>query len=120
MKENIIKTKSKEFAIKIVELYKYLVEEKKEYVISKQLLRSGTSIGANVSESEYAVSTKDFINKLYIALKECNETIYWLELLNDTNYLDENYYNDIRNLCEEILKILLSSTKTLKKKIDED
>jgi four helix bundle protein len=81
MKENIIKNKSFDFALRIVKLYQYLVEEKKEYILSKQLLRSGTSIGAMVRESEYAESKADFIHKLYIALKEANESLYWLELL---------------------------------------
>lgn len=79
--ENTIRSKSKKLAVRIVNLYKYLTSEKREYVMSKQILRSGTSVGANIAESECAISRKDFISKIYIALKECVETIYWLELL---------------------------------------
>ena len=88
MKENLVFDKSKDFAIRIVNLYKYLCETKKEYVLSKQVLRSGTSIGANIAESECAISKKDFMSKLYIALKEATETLYWLELLYKTEYID--------------------------------
>lgn len=105
--------KSKRFAIRTVRLYKYLCDEKKEFVLSKQLLRSGTSIGANLSESECAISKKDFLAKLYIALKECMETLYWLELLHETDYLTSAEYTSLRNDCEEIRKMLSSSTKTL-------
>ncbi|MBQ8135518.1 MAG: four helix bundle protein [Clostridia bacterium] len=112
-KENIVKTLSKKYAVRIVKLYKYLTTEKKEYVLSKQILRSGTSIGANISESEYAQSRKDFLSKLYIALKECAETIYWLDLLYETDYLSEKEYQSLRDDCEEMRKILSSSTKTI-------
>ena len=91
-KENVIKTKSFLFSIRIVNLYKFLIQEKKEFVISKQLLRSGTSVGANVRESEHAESKADFIHKLSIALKEANETEYWLDLLKETDYLNESEY----------------------------
>ena len=87
MDDNTINNKSKRFAVRVVKLYKYLCEEKKEFVLSKQLLRSGTSIGANIAESECAISKKDFLSKIYIALKECSETMYWLDLLHDTQYL---------------------------------
>ena len=106
--------KSKKFAIKIIELYKYLCDTKKEYVLSKQVLRSGTSIGANLSESECASSRNDFISKIYIALKECSETIYWLELLHETDYINENKFSDIVRDCKEIVRILMATTKTLK------
>ena len=109
-----VKSKSKKFAVRTVKLYKYLCEEKKEYVISKQMLRSGISIGANIAESECAYSKKDFLSKLYIAFKEANETIYWLELLFETEYLSMQEYNSIRADCEEIRKMLSSATKTLK------
>ena len=92
MRENIIKDKSLKFAIRIVNLYKYLVENKKEFVMSKQILRAGTAIGALYREAEFAETKKDFIHKMAIAQKECNETIYWLELLNATNFLEENEY----------------------------
>lgn len=114
MKENIIKNKSFEFALRIVKLYQYLAESKKEYVLSKQLLRSGTAIGALVRESEHAESKADFIHKLSISLKEANETDYWLELLFRSNYLDETEYNSMKNNIEEILKLLVSIIKTSK------
>ena len=111
--EKTIKCKSKKFAVRIVNLYKYLCADKKEYVLSKQLLRSGTSIGANVAESECAISKRDFLNKIYIALKECVETIYWLDLLYDTAYLNEKEYESIKNDCEEMRKMMSATTKTL-------
>ncbi|MFR9545981.1 MAG: four helix bundle protein [Rikenellaceae bacterium] len=113
MNENTVKFKSKRFAVRIVNLYKYLCDEKKEYVLSKQLLRSGTSIGANIAESECAISRKDFTNKIYIALKECSETIYWLDLLYETNYLNEKEYLSIKNDCEEMRKMMSATTKTI-------
>lgn len=114
MKENIIKNKSFSFALRIVKLYQYLVDEKKEYILSKQLLRSGTSIGAMVRESEYAESKADFIHKQYIALKEANESLYWLELLYQSNYIEEKGFNSIYSYLQEIKKILVSITKTSK------
>ena len=107
------KHKSKRFAIRIVRLYQYLVQEKKEFVMSKQLLKSGTSIGANIAESECAISKKDFLSKVYIALKECSETLYWLELLHETDYLTYEEYSSIQHDCEELRKMLSSTTKTL-------
>ena len=109
--------KSKTFAIRIVRLYQYLCSEKKEFVLSKQLLRSGTSIGANLAESECAISKKDFLAKIYIALKECAETLYWLELLRETDYLSVSEYNSIYADCEELRKMLSSTTKTLSESI---
>ena len=114
MKENLVRDKSKAFAIRIVNLYKYLTEQRKEYVLSKQVLRSGTSIGANVWESEYAQSRSDFKSKMYIALKEANETIYWLEILTDTNYLTNTQGESILNDCKELIRILIAITKKLK------
>ena len=105
--------KSKLFAIRIVRLYQYLCSDKKEFVLSKQLLRNGTSIGANLAESECAISKKDFLSKVYIALKECSETLYWLELLYETDYLSQSEYDSIRSDCEELRKMLSSTTKTL-------
>ena len=109
---NIIKDKSRDFAIRIIRLYKYLCEEKKEYVLSKQLLRSGTSIGANVSEALCGISKKDFLAKMYIAYKEAAESMYWLDLLVATEYITEKEYNSINGDCEELKKLLSSITKT--------
>ncbi|MBI9068966.1 MAG: four helix bundle protein [Salinivirgaceae bacterium] len=114
MKNNIIKSKSFDFALRIVKLYQYLVENKKEFVLSKQLLRSGTAIGALVRESEHAESKADFIHKLSIALKEANETDYWLELLFRSDYLKEKEYNSFKLNIEELLKLLVSIIKTSK------
>jgi four helix bundle protein len=114
----IIKAKSFAFAIRIVNLYKHLTqkEQGKEFVMSKQLLRSGTSIGANVRESNNAESKADFIHKLAIAQKECDETAYWLELLHQTNYLTDEEFNSIHKDCIEILKIIRSIILTKKQK----
>lgn len=116
MKENIIKSKSFAFALRIVNLYQYLANEKKEYVLSKQLLRSGTAIGALVREAEHAESKADFIHKMSIALKEANETEYWLELLQQSGYLDENNYKSIDLEIKEILRLLISIIKSSKQK----
>ena len=106
--DNTIKTKSEDFAVRIVGLYKYLVEKKSEYVMSKQMLRSGTSVGANISEALCGISRKDFLSKMYIAFKECNETT----LLYRTDYISEKEKNSIMNDCEELLRMLSSITKT--------
>lgn len=111
--KHTVRYKSKKFAIRVVRLYQYLCNEKKEYVLSKQLLRCGTSIGANLAESECAISRKDFLSKIYISLKECSETLYWLELLYDTDYLQENEYQSMHADREELRKMLSSSTKTI-------
>ena len=116
MKENILKEKSFTFAIRIVKLYQYLCEEKKEYVLSKQLLRSGTSVGAMVREAENAESTADYIHKFAIAQKEANETLYWLELLCETNYLKEQEYKSISQDATEIKKMITATIVTLKNK----
>ena len=107
------KRKSKAFAVRIVRLYRYLRDEKKEYVLSKQVLRSGTSIGANLAEAECAISKRDFLSKVYIALKECMETKYWRDSLHETAYLAEQEYQSIYADCEELRKMLSSTTKTL-------
>lgn len=107
--------KSKVFAVRIVRLYKYLCDEKHEFVLSKQLLRSGTSIGANLSEALYGISRKDFLSKVYISLKECAETKYWLELLYSTEYLSDLEYKSIDADCTELVKLLTSITKTTSK-----
>jgi len=113
---NPVKEKSFSFSIRIVKLYKYLTEEKSEYILSKQLLRSGTSIGANVSESQAAQSNSDFISKMHIALKETLETKYWIELLVATDYLTEEQGTSILNDCEEVGNLLASIIKTAKAK----
>ena len=113
--ENIIEEKSLKFAVRVVNLYKYLSEEKKELILSKQLIRSGTSIGANVTEAEQAQSNADFISKMSIALKECSESKYWLRLLYETKYLKKQEYESILTDCTELEKILVSIIKTSKK-----
>lgn len=114
MKENIIAEKSKMFALRIIKLYRYLCEDKKEYILSKQLLRSGTSIGANVKEAIRGQSKPDFYAKMNISLKEASETEYWLELLHESDYIDDNGFESIYSDCQEIVKILVSITKTQK------
>lgn len=109
--ENIIESKSFEFAIRIVNLYKYLTAEKQEYVLSKQLLKSGTSIGANVAEAQKAQTKPDFNSKMNIALKESNETYYWLRLLYKTDYLLQNEFDSIEKDIKEIIAILTSICK---------
>lgn len=116
MSDNVVYIKSKSFAVRIVNLYRYLREDKKEYVMSKQLLRCGTSIGANIAESGCAISEKDFLAKLYVAFKECAETQYWLDILYETSYLNEQEYQSILNDCLEIKKLLSSITKTTREK----
>ena len=112
--ENVIEKKSFHFAIRIVNLYKYLCDKKKEYVLSKQVLRSGTSIGANVAEAQQAQSKADFISKISIALKETTETKYWLRLLNASDYLSDNEIVTILSDCVELEKILTSILKSSK------
>ena len=113
--DSVILQKSKAFAIRTVKLYRYLYEEKHEHVLSKQLLRSGTSIGANCREAARAQSKADFLSKLQIALKEADETAYWLELLHETDYLDEAQFQSIYADANELIKILVSIVKTSKK-----
>lgn len=114
MKENVVKSKSFAFAVRIVNLFKYLSDEKHEYVLSKQLLRSGTAIGAPVREAEQAESKADFIHKLSIALKEANETDYWIELLSETKYLKEAEYRTIKEDALELIRLLVSIIKSSK------
>jgi four helix bundle protein len=116
--ENTAKIKSKKFAVRAVNMYKYLTNEKKEFVLSKQLLRSGTSIGANLAEAEYGISEKDFLTKVYISLKEAAETVYWLDVLFETDYLSEKEYHSIKSDAEELLKMLKATTKTISKKLN--
>ena len=117
MSESIVKNKSFELAIKGVDFYKYLVSEKKEFVMSKQFLRSVTSVGANVCEAVNAQSKADFIHKLSISQKECDETMYWLELLKQTDYISENEFNSIHQQSNEVLKIIRSIIITSKKNL---
>ena len=114
MKKSILKEKSLEFAIRVVYLYKYLCEEKKEYVMSKQLLKCGTSVGAMVREAEYSESKADFVHKMAIAQKEINESVYWLELLNKTEFISTKEFDSINSDAIEILKMITSSIKTAK------
>lgn len=116
MKNNIVLEKSFEFAVKTVEIYKFLTKEKKEYVLSKQLLRSGTSIGANVQEATAAQSRKDFLSKMSIASKECRETLYWINLLKRTDYLNNPEYKDN---CEELVRIFTSIVKSTQESLGE-
>ena len=114
MKEIVIASLSIDFALRIVNLYKYLCNDKSEFVMSKQLLRCGTSIGANIAESEHAQSTADFITKLYIALKEANETKYWLTLLYRAEYLSETEYESMMKDLRIILGTLVNIIKKTK------
>jgi four helix bundle protein len=110
--------KSRKFAIRVYNLYKYLCEEKHEYVLAKQLLRSGTSIGANLTEAQYSVSKKEFLVKAAISLKECAETEYWLDLLKETHLLTAEEYASIIKDCKDILHLLISIVKTTKQTSD--
>jgi four helix bundle protein len=114
MMKNIIAIKSYAFAIRIVKAFKVLTDEKRDYTLSRQLLKSGTAIGALVKEAEHAQSKPDFLNKMNIALKEANETEYWLMLLKDTDYLTSDLYESLMNDCREILRLLISIVKTTK------
>ena len=113
MDKNVVLDKSKEFAFRIIRLYQHL-SEKSEYILSKQILRSGTSIGANVREGKYAQSRADFINKMSIALKEANESAYWLEILHQTNYLDDALYKSLYDDSDKIIAVLTKIVKTTK------
>ena len=105
---------------RVVFAYRYLCDEKKEFVLSKQFLRCGTGIGANIAEAQYGSSRKDFLNKLYISLKECAETLYWLELLYSCDYITEQQYQSLYNDCVELQKLLTSITKTMKETNPDD
>jgi four helix bundle protein len=116
-KENAVVDKSKRFALRIIKLYQYLTETKKEYVMSKQILRSGTSIGSNIREAIRAQSKPDFYTKLYISLKEAEESLYWLELLYESGYIEKPHFDSIYADAEEIVKILVAITKNQGKTI---
>lgn len=113
----MVANKSLDFAIKVIRLYQHLSKNKSEYVLSKQLLRSGTAIGALVREAEHAQSKKDFLNKMNIALKEANETLYWIILLEKTDYITKTEYNAIFYEAQELVKILAAIVKTTKNNI---
>ena len=115
-----LRTKSRNFAIRIIKLYQTLRTEKKEYILSNQILKSGTSIGANIAESECAFSKKDFLAKVYIALKECNETLYWLDLLHETGYLTEDGFRSLWMDCNELRKMLSATTKTVSEHLETE
>ena len=116
MKENPLIDKSISFASRIIKLHQYLIKTQKETIISKQIVRSGTSIGANLHEAQYAQGTKDFISKFEIALKECYETEYWLELLFETGYIHDSQYKMLISSCGAIRRMLISSVNTVKAK----
>lgn len=116
LKENVLIDKSVLFAARIVKLNKYLVKEKKEHVISKQIVRSGTSIGANINEANYGQSKADFISKMHIALKETAETEYWIRLLVMSEYIDEKTGDSLLKDCIELKRILIASVNTAKEK----
>lgn len=116
MAESVMLDKAKDFAVEIVNVCKIIKENKKESVLTNQLLRAGTSIGANIHESKYAHGTADFIAKMQIALKECFESEYWLEILNRTNYISDEEYKKLQNDCGVIRRMLISSINTVKNK----
>ena len=116
MKENIVQNKSYTFSLRIIKLYKHLIEDKKEYVLSKQVLRSGTSVGANIEEGVAAQSRKDFIYKLSISHKEARETHYWIRLLRDSDFMEKKLAESILTDCEELIKLLVSILNTSKSK----
>lgn len=117
IRKNILKEKSYSFAIKIVRLSQYLNKNKKEYVISKQILRSGTSVGALIREAEFGQSKKDFISKMSISLKEANETDYWISILKDTDYIDDVKFKELNLNISELIRMLIASIKTAKNNI---
>ena len=114
---SVLQEKSENFAVRVVNLYKFLVK-KQEFEISKQLKRSGTSVGANITEALFGSSKKDYLAKMYIAFKECNETMYWLRVLNRTDYLNDSEYNSIYGDCRELVKMLASTIKTTKENLN--
>ena len=120
MKESILSEKSFLFALRVVNLYKYLLAEHKEYVLSKQVLRSGTSVGANIEEAKHAQSKVDFIHKLSIAQKEASETNFWIRLLQQSEFLKEKLAISLINDCDEIQRMLTSSIKTSKANLEKE
>ena len=117
MGQSILRDKSYAFALLVIQRYKILIADKKEFVLSKQFLRSGTAIGALIREAEFAESKKDFIHKMSIALKEANETIYWLDLLKDSEFIEKTEHINLQSDCKELVAMLVSTIKTAKAKI---
>lgn len=117
MKETV-KQKSKKFALRIVNLYRFLTDTQKEFVLSKQVLRSGTSIGANIAESVCGISGKDFVAKIYIALKEAEETMYWLDLLKDAAFITDKMHKSLYRDCQDIARMLNKTTRTMRQKLN--
>ena len=115
MKDRPLRDKSYAFAIRVVKLSRFLQKEKKEFVLSKQVLRSGTAVGALIREAEFGQSRADFTSKMNIALKEANETEYWLSLLKDTDYLDEDQFSSLHSACRELIAMLVATVKTARK-----
>ena len=116
---SVLQEKSEDFAVRVVNLYRFL-RSKHEFEISKQLKRSGTSIGANITEALFGISKKDYLAKMYIAFKECNETLYWLRILHRTEYLTDAEFDSINKDCTEIAKMLSSTIKTTKQNLDDN
>jgi four helix bundle protein len=116
-KESLLKEKSYKFAVRIVRLTQFLQQEKNEFILSKQNMRSGSAIGALIREAEFAQSNADFINKFSVSLKEANETDYWLSLLKDTGYIETKLYDSLIIDCKELISLLVSTIKTLKLKV---
>jgi four helix bundle protein len=116
MMKSVLRDKSYAFAVRVVKLYRFICDEKREYVLSKQLLRSGTAIGALIREAEFGQSKADFISKMSIALKEANETAYWLDLLKDAGYLNESMFQSIATDCLELIKLLVATVKTARER----
>lgn len=115
--KNILKEKSFALALRIIKLYKFLIENKKEYILSKQILRSGTSVGAMVREAQNAESKMDFVHKLAIAQKECDESLYWMELLVQSNYISQEAFESVHSEAEQVLKMIKSAILTTKRNI---
>lgn len=116
--KNITRQKCMAFSIRIYNLYKYLTEEKREFILSKQILRAGTSIGANLSEAKCAISANDFLAKVYVSYKECSETLYWLELIKNIGLIGDKEFKSINKDAEEIIKLLSSTITTMRNKQD--
>ncbi|HET7152164.1 MAG TPA: four helix bundle protein [Candidatus Kapabacteria bacterium] len=114
MSESVLKTKSYDFAVRMIRLSDFLQKKKKEYILNKQILRSGTAIGALIREAEFGQSRADFANKMNVALKEANETGYWLSLLNETKFIEDKLYASLKHDCDELISMLVATVKTLK------
>lgn len=119
MADNVVKNKSRNFALRIIKLYKYLCKDKKEFILSKQILRSGTSIGANITEAHHAMSKREFIAKMNLSLKEAAETEYWLDLLQASDYIGQKEFESINSDCNEIKSLLISIIKTTSKNLEK-